>query len=273
MTMHAWVDGDVDLTDAAARLESAAPETILEWALETYAPRITLACSFGGPSGMVVLDMAMRLDRNLSVFYLDTELLFPETYQLVEDVSRRYGITPRAVRPRLSVDEQAAQHGDRLWARDPNACCALRKVATQHEALAGYDAWITGLRRDQSPTRRATPVAQWDRTFGLAKVNPLAQWTESEVWAYVNRHDVPYNALHDRGYPSIGCTHCTRPVQAGADPRSGRWSGFDKTECGLHLTTKEQVKTAQTVLASATHSTTEHRTEHATAGCGPVAAR
>lgn len=223
-----------ELAGVAQELEGRSPQDILAWALQTYGPRITLACSFGGPSGMALLDMAMRLDSSVSVFYLDTGLLFPETYALVEVAARRYGIAPRAVRPGLSVEQQAEQYGDGLWARDPDRCCDLRKVVPQREALAGYDAWITGLRRDQSSTRAATPLVQWDAKFGLAKVSPLASWSEREVWQYLAANKVPYNRLHERGYPSIGCTHCTRPIAAGEDPRAGRWGGFEKTECGLH---------------------------------------
>lgn len=222
------------LAGVAQKLEGRSPHDILAWALQTYAPRIILACSFGGPSGMALLDMVMRLDSSIPVFYLDTGLLFPETYALVEEAARRYGIAPRAVRPGLSVEQQAEQYGDALWARDPDRCCDLRKVVPQREALAGYDAWITGLRRDQSSTRAATSVVRWDAKFGLAKVSPLASWSEREVWQYLSANKVPYNRLHERGYPSIGCTHCTRPIGAGEDPRAGRWGGFEKTECGLH---------------------------------------
>lgn len=223
-----------ELECVARELDGITPQEILGWALEEYRPRITLACSFGGPSGMVLLDMAMRLDATIPVFYLDTGLLFPQTYALVEEVSRRYRITPRAVSPALPVARQAALYGDELWARDPDRCCALRKVTPQREMLRDFDAWITGLRRDQAPTRRATPVVGWDAKFGLAKVSPLAHWSEREVWRYIADHDIPYNALHDQGYPSIGCTHCTRPIAAHEDPRAGRWSGFAKVECGLH---------------------------------------
>jgi len=224
-----------ELARLAGELEGREPEAILAWALRTYRRRVTLACSFGGPSGMVLLDMVMRLDRRVPVFYLDTDLLFPETYALVEEVSRRYGIAPIAVRPGLSVGMQAARHGEALWARDPDRCCELRKVTPQREALARYDAWITGLRRDQSATRRTTPVAQWDEKFGLAKISPLAAWSERDVWRYLAERNVPYNRLHASGYPSIGCTHCTRPLAADEeDMRAGRWSGFEKTECGLH---------------------------------------
>ena len=225
-----------DLERVAGALEGSAPEEILRWALDAYRPRITLACSFGGPTGMVLLDMVMRLAPETPVFYLDTGLLFPETYALVARVSARYGIAPRPSRPTLTVTEQGAVHGDALWARDPDRCCAIRKVAPQREALLDFDAWITGLRRDQSSTRRATPIVQWDVKFDLAKVNPLVDWDEKAVWRYIADHDVPYNPRHDRGYPSIGCTHCTRPVAPGDDPRAGRWSGFAKTECGIHTT-------------------------------------
>ena len=223
-----------DLADIAWELEGCPPEDILRWALATYAPRITLACSFGGPSGMVLLDMVMRLDPTIPVFYLDTGLLFPETYALAEEAARRYGITPRAIRPTLTLTQQARRHGDALWAREPDRCCELRKVRPQRKALAGFDAWITGLRRDQSTTRRVTPVVQWDAKFGLAKICPLADWSERDVWRYLADRHIPYNSLHASGYPSIGCAPCTRSVLPGEDARAGRWSGFDKTECGLH---------------------------------------
>ena len=223
-----------DLPRFAAELEASTPREILAWALETYTPRITLACSFGGPSGMVLLDMVMELDTTVPVFYLDTRFLFPETYALVKEASRRYNITPRPLRPGISVARQAEQYGDELWARDPDRCCEIRKVIPQQRALKHFDAWITGIRRDQSSTRRATPVVEWDAKFGLAKISPLANWSEREVWQYISAHKIPTNALHQHGYPSIGCTHCTRPIGAGEDLRAGRWSGFDKTECGLH---------------------------------------
>lgn len=222
------------LADIARELTDREPQEIIAWALQTYAPRLTLACSFGGPSGMALLDMIMRLDSSVPVFYLDTGLLFPETYALVEEASRRYGITPLAVRPSITVAQQAERHGDELWARDPDRCCELRKVTPQREALSAFDAWVTGLRRDQSPTRAATPVVRWDAKFGLAKISPLVNWSERQVWQYLSANKVPYNALHAGGYPSIGCTHCTRPIVEGEDSRAGRWSGFAKTECGLH---------------------------------------
>jgi phosphoadenosine phosphosulfate reductase len=223
-----------DLDLIAQELEERAPQEILVWAIETYRPRITLACSFGGPTGMVLLDMVMQMAPATPVFYLETGFLFPETHQLIDESRRKYGIHPQAVQTQLSVGQQAAEYGEALWERDPDRCCELRKVIPQRELLKGFDAWITGLRRDQASTRKATPVVAWDDKFGLAKIAPLARWDERAVWRYIYEHDVPYNQLHDRGYPSIGCTNCTRAVAPGEDLRAGRWSGFAKTECGLH---------------------------------------
>lgn len=223
------------LAQLAQTYEHASPQTIIEWAVATYGTGMTLACSFGGPSGMALLDMVLRIKPDVPVFYLDTDFLFPETHALVDAVARKYGITPHAVRPSLSPAQQAKRYGEALWTSDPDACCNLRKVAPQRDYLRQFTAWMTGIRRDQASTRRATPVIQWDSQFGLAKISPLAAWDERQVWAYIVANDVPYNALHDQGYPSIGCTNCTRAVVAGEDPRAGRWSGFAKVECGIHL--------------------------------------
>jgi phosphoadenosine phosphosulfate reductase len=224
----AWLDG------VNRDLEGRAPEATLAWGLERYGDRIALASSFGAED-VALIDMLSRLDRPFRVFYLDTDVLFPETYDLIERVRRRYAIAPDRLSPRLSLAEQAAEHGDALWARMPDRCCAIRKVEPLGRALADLDAWITGIRRDQTPQRRTARLVEWDAAHGLVKLNPLAAWTSEQVWAYIRANDVPYNPLHDRGYPSIGCTHCTRPVAAGEDPRAGRWAGFDKTECGLHV--------------------------------------
>jgi len=225
---------ELDLSEVAARLEGAEPQAILRWAIETYAPDVTLACSFGGASGMALLDMAVKIDPDIRVFYLDTDLLFPETYALRDLATARYGVRPEGFRSELSLSEQAARYGDDLWARDPDLCCRLRKVEANERALANRRAWITGLRRDQSDTRRDVPVVAWDPKFRLVKVAPLARWDEKRVWTYLMEHNVPYNPLHDRGYPSIGCTPCTRAVRPDEDARAGRWSGTAKTECGLH---------------------------------------
>jgi phosphoadenosine phosphosulfate reductase len=222
------------VVEKARELERQSPPEVLRWAVRAYRGRIALSSSFGGPTSMAILDMLMEIDRSVPVSYLDTGLLFPETYALVEEVERRYGIAVTPVRAELSLRDQAAAHGDALWARDPDACCGLRKVAPQKAYLARFDAWITGLRRDQGRTRAATPILEWDAAFGLVKCNPLATWDDERVWTYVRERGVPYNALNDRGYRSIGCTHCTRPVAPGEDARAGRWAGTSKTECGLH---------------------------------------
>ena len=215
----------------------ARAETIVDTALSRYAGKIALACSFGGPAGMVLLDMIAKRDVSVPVYFLDTGLLFAETYALVDRVRERYGIEPIAVRPELTVPQQNARYGEALWARDPDACCNLRKVVPQRQFLETFDAWITGIRRDQSASRRNVDVVSRNGKTGLAKIAPLAEWTSKDIWSYVVAHDVPYNPLNDRGYPSLGCTHCTRAVAPNEDPRAGRWSGTDKLECGLHAST------------------------------------
>ena len=234
MTQEVTRPTAAELAAASAALEGKTPQEILRWASEQYQPGLTLACSFGGPSGMVLLDMIMQIDRRVEVFYLDTDFLFPETYKLRDIVATKYNFQPVGYMSLLTPQQQAKKHGDALWARDPDACCAIRKVEPNERALAGKTAWISGIRRDQAATRADIPLVEWDDKFGLVKINPLASWTESNVWKYILDNGVPYNELHDRSYPSIGCTHCTKPVGAGEDPRSGRWQGFDKTECGLH---------------------------------------
>jgi phosphoadenosine phosphosulfate reductase len=224
-----------EIEAVAKALADASPKEVLRWAFERYGDDVTLACSFGGPSGMMLLDISARLRPNVSVFYLDTDYLFPETYALVEKAKLRYGIDPFAYHARWSVDEQAKELGEALWSSDPDMCCAIRKVEPNGRALEGKSAWIAGLRRDQSQGREETKPVEWDSKFGLVKINPLATWTGEQVWTYIEEHSVPYNELHDRSFPSIGCTHCTRAVLPGEDPRAGRWSGADKVECGLHL--------------------------------------
>ncbi len=209
-------------------------QEILAWSIRSFMPDLTLACSFGGVSGMVLLDMTVKIDPAVPVFFLDTGFLFPETYNLKEEAARRYNISPLAFQPRLTPQQQAKQFGEALWQREPDHCCEIRKVVPNREALAGKRAWIAGLRRDQGETRRKVKPLAWDEKFGLYKVSPLWNWTEEEVWDYIEANDVPYNPLHKQGYPSLGCTNCTRPVAAGEHLRAGRWSGFEKTECGLH---------------------------------------
>jgi phosphoadenosine phosphosulfate reductase len=184
---------------------------------------------------MVLLDLALRIEPKLNVFVVDTELLFPETYSLIERVERRYGVAVERVRPEQSVAAQNVTHGDALWRRDPDACCDLRKVEPLRRYLRGFDAWMTAIRRDQSQTRTEIALRAWDESAQIVKVAPLADWTDDDVWTYVSANDVPVNTLHFDGYPSIGCTHCTRRVLSGENARAGRWSGFDKVECGIHV--------------------------------------
>lgn len=221
--------------EAAGReLEGRPPQAVLEWALTTFGPdEIALACSFGAED-VALVHMASRIRPGVRVFYLDTQLLFPETYQTRDRIAARYDIRLEQVLPALSVEEQARRYGEALWARDPDACCRLRKVEPLEGVLKGLKAWITGIRREQAPTRAGAREVEWDRKFGLVKVNPLVRWTWDELWGYIRANEIPYNPLHDQGYPSIGCIHCTRPVKPGEDLRAGRWSGFAKTECGLH---------------------------------------
>lgn len=217
----------------SAEQEGREPHDILRWAVSEFQPGLTLAASFGGPSGMVLLDMIMKIDPTVGIFYLDTDFLFPETYELRDVCERRYGFRAIGYKSLLTPETQAERHGAALWERDPDACCEIRKVEPNYRALDGKTAWIAGMRRDQSATRRDIGIVEWDSKFNLVKLNPLASWDERQVWSYIMANDVPYNALHDRNYPSIGCTYCTKPVKAGEDPRSGRWTGFDKTECGI----------------------------------------
>jgi len=217
----------------AYRLEGKSPEEILAWAVEQFGPRLTLASSFGAED-VVLIDMVYKVGAEIPIFYLDTNKHFPETYQTRDRLAERYGLTFHQVLPKLTLEEQAERYGDELWKNDPTQCCNLRKVEPLGEWLAGYDAWVTGIRREQAPTRANAKKIEWDTKFRLIKLNPLASWTTEDVWNYIHKHDVPYNPLHDQHYPSIGCSVCTRPVMPGEDLRAGRWAGFDKTECGLH---------------------------------------
>jgi phosphoadenosine phosphosulfate reductase len=217
-----------------ARFRDAPPEALLTWAAEEFDERAALTCSFGGAAGMVLLDLVARHRLPIAVIFLDTDLLFPATYALAEEAERRYGITIRRQHPALTLDEQARLHGPELFAREPDRCCAIRKVAPLAEALAPYQAWVSGIRRDQTAHRATTEPVAWSAKHNLLKLSPLAAWSEREVWSYLSAHDVPYNPLLDQGYPSLGCAPCTRPAAAD-DPRGGRWSGFGKTECGIHL--------------------------------------
>ncbi len=223
-----------EITRAGAALEYQAPQAAIVWAAARFGPRVALASSFG-LEDVALIDMMHRTAPGMRVFYLDTDLMFPETYRTRDRIRERYGIEPLAYRSMLDVAAQAAEEGERLWEREPGRCCRLRKVEPLRRALAGMDAWVTGLRRDQSPTRAGIRVVEWDEVNALVKVNPLARWSLDAVWAYVRAHDVPFNPMHEHGFLSIGCWPCTRAVRPGEDPRAGRWPGQARTECGLHV--------------------------------------
>ncbi len=227
----------IDIASAATELESATAIDILRWASQRTG-KLTFATGFGA-EGCVVIDLIARAGLPIDLFTLDTGVLFPETYALWRALEQRYSITIRAVAPDLTIPAQALLHGPRLWERDPDRCCELRKIAPLRTELSRFDAWITAIRRDQTPERATARIVERDRKFNLVKVNPLATWTHDEVWAHIYANDVPVNALHAQGYPSIGCQPCTSPVGADEDPRSGRWRGTDKRECGLHAPVKE----------------------------------
>jgi sulfate adenylyltransferase len=213
------------VTTGVIDLEGKPALDILRWAADTYAPKLTFATGFG-VEGCVIIDLVGRYKLPIDLFTLDTGVLFPETYALWKRLEDRYGITIRAVQP--------VQVIDRLWESDTDRCCDLRKVQPLRAELTKFDAWITAIRRDQTPDRANAQIHERDRKFGLAKINPLVAWTHKDVWRHIADHEVPYNPLHDQGYPSIGCQPCTSPVAEGEDPRAGRWRGSAKKECGLH---------------------------------------
>jgi thioredoxin-dependent adenylylsulfate APS reductase len=226
--------GAVTDVDAAARaLEGASALDILTWASK-HIPKLTFATGLGAED-CVVIDLIGKHALPIAVFTLDTGVLFAETRELWRALEGKYGIAIRGVVPAQTIDEQAAAHGAALWEREPDRCCELRKIEPLTRELKRYDAWITAIRREQTPERANARVVETDRRFGLIKINPLAAWTHDDVWAHIYANDVPYNVLHERGYPSIGCQPCTSPVVPGEDLRSGRWRGSHKKECGLHV--------------------------------------
>jgi phosphoadenosine phosphosulfate reductase len=222
-----------ELSARSQELEAATPQEILRWAVERYAPKFSMATAFG-PEGMTLIHMLAEIAPDTPIFNLDTGYQFAETLELRERVKQRYGIEVELKKPKLTVEEYEQQNGGPVYKTDPNRCCLERKLSLLHEAAQGLHSWASAIRRDQSPHRAAAPIVGWDKKFGLVKVSPLANWTKREVWKLISDHDIPYNPLHDQGYTSIGCWPCTRAVLAGEDERAGRWSGFAKTECGLH---------------------------------------
>ncbi|MBV9998174.1 MAG: phosphoadenylyl-sulfate reductase [Verrucomicrobia bacterium] len=227
-----------DVRRLNAGFEEAAPVDLLRWAYSRFGDRAAIGTSFQA-AGLVLLHQAVSAGIHLPCFTIDTGLLFPETVALRQEVEKFFGIQIEVLRPELSLEQQANDFGPELWTRQPDTCCTLRKVMPLQKRLAALDAWITGLRRDQSGTRRGIDRFElycFDplRDKFVLKVNPLAGWSAEQVWDYVHEHQIPYNPLVEQGFRSIGCRPCTRPVGAQEDERAGRWTGFQKTECGLH---------------------------------------
>jgi phosphoadenosine phosphosulfate reductase len=218
-------------SSAAVELEGAPAEEIARWAAETFGPRFCVTSSM---ADAVLAHVVSRVAPGVDVIFLDTGLHFPETLRVRDAVSRTMPVNVRSIRPRMTVGQQDGEYGPRLFNRSPDECCFLRKVEPLERALADYDAWAAGLRRDESPTRANTPVVTFDPRKGKVKVNPIAAWSQQDVDAYISRWNVPVNELFKQGYTSIGCWPCTRRTKAGEDARAGRWAMFDKTECGLH---------------------------------------
>jgi phosphoadenosine phosphosulfate reductase len=207
---------------------------VLKWAYREYGEEIVYACSFGA-EGIVLIDLISKVNKQAQIIFLDTGLHFVETYELIEQVKTRYPTLQfRMVKPKLSLTEQFEKYGSELWKENPNLCCQLRKVDPLKEALSGVNAWISGLRREQSITRSNTQYINKDDKFHNIKICPLIHWTWDEILTYIELNRLPYNPLHDKGYPSIGCAPCTLPVKDSEDMRAGRWAGLSKTECGLH---------------------------------------
>ncbi|MBV8692677.1 MAG: phosphoadenylyl-sulfate reductase [Actinobacteria bacterium] len=214
---------DAELAELSQRFERESAGAIVQWAVDTFHPHLCLTASM---TDAVLIDLAVNVEPSIEVVFIDTGYHFPETLETMEAVRRRYGLNLRLM--------TVPPHDEELWKVDPENCCSAIKVGQLDRALFGKEAWMSGLRRDEAPTRAAAPIVARDLR-GLVKINPIATWTDLDIKGYIKDHDVPVNPLVDQGYPSIGCWPCTKPVAEGEDPRSGRWVNSDKTECGLHL--------------------------------------
>jgi phosphoadenosine phosphosulfate reductase len=232
MATVAWTEERIQT--ACAELANATPQEILRWSVKHFHPKLTMATAFGA-EGCCILHMLYEIEPSVRVFNLDTGYQFKETLELRERIREKYGIEVEMIRPEKTVEEYEAEHGGPLYRHRPDQCCYDRKVLPLRRAVAGYEAWLSAIRADQTSHRASTPLVQWDAKFNLVKISPLLKWTKKDVWDYILKNDVPYNPLHDQGYPSIGCWPCTQPVKDGEDERAGRWAGSAKKECGLHV--------------------------------------
>lgn len=233
------------IVELNGRFQAATPEAILRWAIDTFSPKLAFASSFGAED-MVVIDMLSKLNSSATIFTLDTGRLHEETYDVMERTRERYKIAITSYFPERdaveALERERGFYSFRQSVDERKYCCRVRKVEPLGRALKSADAWITGLRREQAATRTGLDVVEIDAGHGsIAKINPLANWTEPQVWAYIREHQVPYNALHDQGFPSIGCSPCTRAIKSGEDVRAGRWwwENPETKECGLHLDSKQ----------------------------------
>lgn len=207
---------------------------VIKWAYSTFGDELVYSCSFGA-EGMVLIDLISKVRKNAKIIFLDTHFHFKETYELIEKVRQKYPqLQLEMIEPELSAQQQVAQYGEELWKTQPDLCCSLRKIQPLKRGIAGAKAWFSGLRREQSPTRAKTNYVNQDNKFHSIKICPLIHWSWDDIWSYIRLNNLPYNTLHDQGYPSIGCEYCTSAVEGGADSREGRWTGMNKTECGLH---------------------------------------
>jgi len=225
---------ETDFNELNQRFETRSLDDLLTWVMTTFGEQAVQVTSFG-PTGMVLLDHLARLSPGIKVLTIDTDFLFEESYALRELVQRRYPIQLEIRKSAITPAVQAEKHGPQLWRVNADQCCHIRKVVPLQQVLQGYSAWFTGLRRDQSQFRATMPMIAWDKKYNLVKINAMANWTRNQVWKYIVENNVPYNPLHDQGYASIGCTHCTKASTNMADERSGRWADSNKTECGLHI--------------------------------------
>lgn len=225
-----------ELDQLNEQFETADPGEILSWGFETFGKEMVLGTGFGS-SGVFLIHQLQTYGLDIPIFYLDTNLLFDSTYELRDRLKDRYNIDIKRVTSELSLEEQAERFGDELWKRNPNQCCFYRKVLPLRNYLSDKKAWVTGIRRSQSETRNQVRIIDWDEDNEVIKINPVAHWSGEEIWDEIHRLDLPYNPMHDEGYPSIGCIPCTQPVDASkeSDDRNGRWNGTDKTECGIHF--------------------------------------
>lgn len=224
-----------ELRRHSQQLETATPREVLEWAVENYFPKLTMATAFG-PEGCVIIHLLASIEPRVHIFNLDTGYQFQETLDLRDRIHQRYGIDVELKQPASTVAQYEAQHGGPLYKSNPDQCCRDRKIKVLEQAALGWKAWMSGIRRDQSPDRAKAAIIGWDKKFNLVKISPLANWTKKDVWKLITDENIPYNPLHDQGYTSIGCFPCTRAVMFGEDERAGRWSGTGKVECGLHTT-------------------------------------